>query len=121
MRDHATLTPNFMRFVIVNPCQFIAGLRKSITKNRKQYKVQCFPLYSLILGAGNPTIDYLSLDIEGAELKVLQTIPFSEVDIRVVSVEVLHVEKREVKKLMAKNGYRVLRDLKNDIIFCKQK
>ena len=73
------------------------------------------------MAAGNPTIDYLSLDIEGAELKVLQTIPFSEVDIRVVSVEVLHVEKREVKKLMAKNGYRVLRDLKNDIIFCKQK
>ena len=73
------------------------------------------------MAAGNPTIDYLSLDIEGAELKVLQTIPFSEVDIRVVSVEVLHVEKREVKKLMAKNGYKVLRDLRNDIIFCKPK
>ena len=100
--------------------QLIAGLRKSITKGRKQYKVQCFPLYSLILAAGNPVIDYLSLDIEGAELKVLQTIPFSEVDIRVMSVEVLHVEKREVKKLMAKNGYKVLRDLKNDIFPLEQ-
>ena len=81
--------------------------------------MQCFPLYSLILAAGNPTVDYLSLDIEGGELKVLQTIPFSKVDIRVMSIEVLHVERREVKKLMAKNGYRVLRDLKNDIIFFK--
>ena len=81
--------------------------------------MQCFPLYSLVLAAGNPTVDYLSLDIEGAELKVLQTIPFSKVDIRVMSIEVLHVERREVKKLMAKNGYRVLRDLKNDIIFFK--
>ena len=82
--------------------------------------MQCFPLYSLILAAGNPTIDYFSLDIEGAELKVLHTIPFDKVDIRVVSVEVLHVEKREVKKLMAKNGYKVLRDLKNDVIFYKK-
>ena len=81
--------------------------------------MQCFPLYSLVLAAGNPTVDYLSLDIEGGELKVLQTIPFSKVDIRVMSIEVLHVERREVKKLMAKNGYRVLRDLKNDIIFFK--
>ena len=81
--------------------------------------MQCYPLYSLLLAAGNPTVDYLSLDVEGAELKVLQTIPFSEVDIRVISVEVLHVDKREVKKLLAKNGYKVLRDLKNDVIFYK--
>ena len=101
-------------------CPLISGLRKSIKKGRKRYKVQCFPLYSLILAAGNPIIDYLSLDIEGAELEVLKTIPFSKVDIRVMSVEVLHVEKREVKKLMAKNGYKVLRDLKNDVIFCKK-
>ena len=85
-----------------------------------QCKVQCYPLYSLLLAAGNPTVDYLSLDVEGAELKVLRTIPFSEVDIRVMSVEVLHVDKREVKKLMAKNGYKVLRDLKNDVIFYKK-
>ena len=32
--------------------------------------MQCFPLYSILLAVGNPTLDYLSLDIEGAELKV---------------------------------------------------
>ena len=37
---------------------------------RSQYNIQCLPIYSLILAAGNPTVDYLSLDIEGAEIKV---------------------------------------------------
>ena len=34
---------------------------------------------------GNPTIDFMSLDIEGTELQVLKTIPFDHVDIRVSS------------------------------------
>ena len=38
--------------------------------SRSQYNIQCLPMYSLILAAGNPTVDYLSLDIEGAEIKV---------------------------------------------------
>ena len=39
-------------------------------KGRLHYKTQCLPFYSLILAAGNPTIDYLSLDIEGSEIQV---------------------------------------------------
>ena len=34
------------------------------------YKIQCLPLYSLLLALGNPTVNYFSLDIEGAELQV---------------------------------------------------
>ena len=32
--------------------------------------MQCFPLTSIIFALGNPRIDYLSLDIEGAEFEV---------------------------------------------------
>ena len=32
--------------------------------------MQCFPLYSILAAIGNPVVDYLSLDIEGAELQV---------------------------------------------------
>ncbi len=28
---------------------------------------------------GNPTVDYLSLDVEGSELEVLKTVPFEKV------------------------------------------
>ena len=43
------------------------------------------------LQLGNPRVDYLSLDIEGAELAVLNTVPWSKVDIRVVGIETNHV------------------------------
>ena len=34
-------------------------------------QLQCLPLASLLLALGNPTVNYLSLDLEGAELEVL--------------------------------------------------
>ena len=43
---------------------------------------QCFPLYSILLALGNPTVDYFSLDVEGVEAGVLNSIPWDKVDIR---------------------------------------
>ena len=34
------------------------------------FQMQCFPIYSMLLAVGNPTVDYMSLDIEGAEFDV---------------------------------------------------
>jgi hypothetical protein len=56
-------------------------------ENQDTIKLQCFPLFSLLMAVGNPTIHYFILDIEGAEMQVLQTIPWTKVDIQVVSVE----------------------------------
>ena len=33
------------------------------------FQLQCLPLGSLILALGNPTVNYLSLDLEGAEIQ----------------------------------------------------
>ena len=49
--------------------------------------LQCIPLYTLIRAVGVNTVNYLSLDIEGAELSVLKTIPWDKVDIEVMTVE----------------------------------
>ena len=46
---------------------------------QKTIRKQCFPLYSLLLALGNPTVDYLSLDVEGTELGILRTIPWDKV------------------------------------------
>ena len=60
----------------------MAGI--SPEKTEDSYQVQCFPLYSLLLAsAGHVTVNYLSLDIEGAEFEVLKTIPWDKVDIEV--------------------------------------
>ena len=98
------------------------NLRSSVSKEkgRKLYRVQCIPFYSLILAMGNPTIHYFSLDVEGAELAVLRTIPWQSMDIRTLSVEVAHSDKRLIKRFMVKQGFRVLARLKADYIFVKE-
>ena len=47
------------------------------------HRSKCFPLYSFILAMNFTTVDYFSLDIEGAEYKVLSSIPWDKVNIRV--------------------------------------
>jgi hypothetical protein len=55
-------------------------------------KVQCFPLYSILLAVGRTTIDFLSLDIEGGELDVLATIPWHKVNIKVKGFFIFYIE-----------------------------
>ena len=51
---------------------------------RKTIQILCFPLYSILLALENPTVHYLSLDVEGSEFPILKTIPFDKVDIKVI-------------------------------------
>ena len=59
------------------------------------FLLQCLPLYTLIAAVSATTINYLSLDIEGAELQVLQTLPWDKVDIEVMTVETHHIGAEE--------------------------
>lgn len=68
-------------------------------------KVQCFPLYALLLAIGNPSVDVFSLDVEAAELPVLKMIPFEEVDIKVFIIEVAHSDEKALDEFMLENGY----------------
>ena len=75
------------------------------------YNLQCFPVYSLLLALGNPTVNYFSLDIEGAEYLVLQSIPWDKVDIEVLGVE-LHLAgkvfpgtREEIHHYLGEKGY----------------
>jgi hypothetical protein len=47
------------------------------------YKMQCFPLYSLLLAIGRTHIDYFGLDVEGSEYKILKTVPWHKVNVKV--------------------------------------
>ena len=44
-------------------------------------------LSSLLLAVGNPKVNYFSLDIEGAELQVLRSVPWKLVDIEVRNIQ----------------------------------
>ena len=60
---------------------------KWIGNKRPQINIQCFPLYSVLMALGRSHVDLLSLDVEGAELGILKTIPFSRVTIDVLLIE----------------------------------
>ena len=48
---------------------------------------QYFTLHSLLLAVGQTEVDYFSLDVEGPELEILQTIPFDKIYIKVITIE----------------------------------
>ena len=60
---------------------------KNNQKQPPKITVQCFPLYSMLLAVGRTHIDYFSLDVEGAELEILRTIPFEKVTIDILTIE----------------------------------
>ncbi|XP_023343542.1 uncharacterized protein LOC111713001 isoform X1 [Eurytemora carolleeae] len=47
-------------------------------------QLQCLPLYSIIKSLGNPVINLLILDFEGAEQLILETLPWEKASIRVL-------------------------------------
>ena len=71
---------------------------------------------------GNPTVDFLSLDTEGGELEVLETLPWDKVDIRAISVETHHQTphtKDRLFSLLRAKGFSHLGSLALDDIFVR--
>lgn len=91
----------------------------------KAISIQCFPLYSVLLALGNPTVHYMSLDIEGAEMAILRTIPFDKVDIKILQIETNHLGKvfegnhTDLTELLTRAGYYHFQKLKIDDIWVK--
>ena len=86
-------------------------------------QVQCFPFYSIMLALGNPVVDYFSLDVEGAEIPILKTIPFDKVTIKTMTIEFNGEESvaNEMKSIMTKNGYKMVKVLGGqDLVFVKE-
>jgi len=102
----------------------MAGIVKE--RNDETYDMQCFPLYSLLMAIGNRTVNYFSLDIEGAEFAVLQTIPWDKVDIEVMTIETNHAgeifpgTKQEIRDYLADKGYVYARTVEIDDVFIRK-
>ncbi|KAH3894693.1 uncharacterized protein LOC127867739 isoform X2 [Dreissena polymorpha] len=96
--------------------------------SKDEVSVQCFPLYSLLLALNQLTVDFFSLDVEGDELRVLKTIPFDKVDIKMMTVEYVHQVGKDgdLKSFVEKKGYDNMLQMSrwdggvNDVIFRKK-
>lgn len=85
--------------------------------------MQCFPLYSILLALDNPIVDYFSLDVEGAEMAILRTIPWDKVNIKVLTIEFNNrkEDKEQIVELLCSKGYTFERQIKKqDLIFVKK-
>ncbi|XP_042858426.1 protein Star-like [Penaeus japonicus] len=99
----------------------LAGFLGRISTKRKGINIECFPLYSMMQALGRKSIDLFTLDIEGDELKVLKTIPWDKMEVRLMEVEVNHVPegKDAVRAFMESVGYTFLREWHINYIFAK--
>jgi len=98
-----------------------------LRRHRRRVRMQCFPLYSLLMALGNPVIDLFSLDIEGAELQVLKTVPWDKVNIQVLIIEVNHIGEifkgsaKELNKHLKMNNFQFYKSLQIDDIYVNRK
>ena len=67
-------------------------------------KVRCMPLKDALSEFGMNRVDYMSIDIEGAEYAALKEFPFASYDIDVIDIENNYGDTK-VPELMLKNGY----------------
>lgn len=74
-----------------NTTENVSANTLDVAYTGEHIRVQCFPLILYIAALGVKTIDYFSLDIEGNEIDVLETILFNEVDIK-VHIFVIYLE-----------------------------
>ncbi len=58
-------------------------ISKHFIQTSVDFNVTCFPVFSILKAANMLTVDYFSLDVERAELRVLKNIPFDRVFIKV--------------------------------------
>ena len=93
----------------------------------REIQVQCFPLYSVLKALDRLNVGYFSLDVEGAEYVVLKTIPWSRVNITLLSVETNHAGKifegsrNDIQDTLKQNGYEWIKTVVIDDFFLHRK
>ena len=103
----ATATYNSVQGVVENMADSFKQQWHGKMAAQTPVSVQCLPLRDILPATGVTSIDYFSLDVEGAELSVLQGFPFEHVAIDVIMVELdgRNVTKDEaVRELLGQHG-----------------
>lgn len=87
----------------------------------REIDVKVRPLGQMLIEHGLSQIDYLSLDVEGAEVAVLEAFPFDRIAVTAWSIE-NHGNKLAIRSLMEQAGYvRALRVGEDDIWLKKKR
>ena len=82
--------------------------------------VKCYSLSSLMNTLGQAHIDYFSLDVEGAEMIILQSIDWKHFDIDVFTIETDQC-RQDILTFMKTHGYKWIKTISDDDVFRKIK
>lgn len=98
------------------------GLRDQVTADPRfegrRVEVMVRPLGDILAEQGMRRIDYLSLDVEGAEVDVLEAFPFDGFEIGVWSIE-NNTGRGEIGEIMRRAGYERALCIGVDEIWCR--
>lgn len=75
---------------------------------KEAIEISCFPLTTLLTRFGVRHIDFWSLDVEGGELEVLETMDFSQVSVGVIVVEqdgLIPEKDKKITNSLLENGF----------------
>lgn len=78
--------------------------RKKKSSQLKEIEVECYTISDLTQKFGFSSIDYLSLDTEGGELKILKSIDFISTQVSVISVE-NNFRRPDIRNYLESSGY----------------
>ena len=84
--------------------QWVEWIRKPMKLNQTLATVPCHRIDTVLNDSGVKIVDYLSIDVEGAELEVLRGIDFDRVQVNVIGVEHTHTFS-EVYDLLTTSGF----------------
>ena len=98
----------------------VYGARETWTHAKENVVVKCYPLSSLMNTLGKTRIDYFSLDVEGAEMIILQSIDWTQLDIDVFTIET-DQHRQEILAFMKTHGYKWIQTISGDDVFRKIK
>ena len=103
-----------------NPKHLERAMRELNNKSYEIIKMDMVPLQQLCDKHNISKVDYLSLDVEGSELNVLEGINFAKLDITLIGVEInYNDDKDKIYDILNKNGYTFLKQC-GDYFFTKK-
>ena len=120
------------KIVNITEASLLSGIREDIdahkevlkNKENKDIKVKTKTLTKILDENKAPKyIDYLSIDTEGSELKILEGIDFDKYSFGYINIEHNGIEPRRtlMKKKLLNNGYQYIGQNKFDDIYIKKK
>jgi FkbM family methyltransferase len=102
----------------VEKSEWSKGAKKFLRVNEQSLVtwVPARTLQSILDEASAPqVIDFLSIDVEGAELEVLRGVNFGSYRFRIICVESFHPDL--VTELLLNNGYQFIENIKDNLVF----